>query len=192
MRDSLTDGRITIRKFRQRDVFPLYEAIHSSVTELYPYLPWCHPDYSLVDSEEWIRSREQYWHIGASYDFAVVSNDNDKEILGGVGLNLIEPDQRKANIGYWVRTDSASKGIATESVRLLIKFAIEDLGYQRVEIVISTDNAPSLRVAEKLDAVKEGLLRHRLYLHGECKDAYIYSVIAEDYFRDNGELPTKS
>ena len=40
MRDSLTDGRITIRKFRQRDVFPLYEAIHSSVTELYPYLPW--------------------------------------------------------------------------------------------------------------------------------------------------------
>ena len=61
----------------------------------------------------------------------------------------------------------------------------EKLGLSRIEIVVSKDNEPSLRVAEKLGATKEGLLRNRLRLLGSPCDAYMHSFIPQDFGLDS-------
>ena len=180
MKEEFANSFVKIRKFRREDIEPMYRAVRASATELYPYLPWCHPDYTMRESEEWVRNREQYWDIGADYSFCI-TNPEDTEMWGGLGFNLIEPDNRKANLGYWVRSDLTAKGVATAAVKLALEFGFEEARFKRLEIVMSVDNGPSRRVAEKLGAVMEGRLRDRMYLHGKCKDAYLYSITEQDY-----------
>jgi RimJ/RimL family protein N-acetyltransferase len=64
---------------------------------------------------------------------------------------------------------------------LVARFGIEELKFQRLEILAATGNLPSQRVAEKTGAVKEAVLRQRLRLHGEPVDAVLYSLVAEDF-----------
>jgi len=42
---------------------------------------------------------------------------------------------------------------------------------------VAVGNAASIRVAEKIGGVREGVLRSRLLLHGEFHDAVLFSVI---------------
>jgi RimJ/RimL family protein N-acetyltransferase len=46
-------------------------------------------------------------------------------------------------------------------------------------MLIAVDNAASRRVAEKLGATREGILRHRLVLGAVRTDAALYALIAE-------------
>ncbi|HYE66449.1 MAG TPA: GNAT family protein, partial [Pyrinomonadaceae bacterium] len=59
-------------------------------------------------------------------------------------------------------------------------FGLEELGLQRIEIVVAVDNWASQRVAEKVGATREGILRKRLLIHGRPQDALMYSLVAED------------
>jgi RimJ/RimL family protein N-acetyltransferase len=63
---------------------------------------------------------------------------------------------------------------------MLARFGFEDLGLQRIEITAAVGNVASQRVAEKIGAVREGLLRNRFLLQGRSHDAYLYSLIPED------------
>jgi RimJ/RimL family protein N-acetyltransferase len=59
-------------------------------------------------------------------------------------------------------------------------FGFRQLGLQRIEIVVATGNHASQRVAEKAGALREGVLRKRLLIHGAAHDAVLYSLVAED------------
>jgi RimJ/RimL family protein N-acetyltransferase len=85
-----------------------------------------------------------------------------------------------ANLGYWVRTSRIREGIATEAAKQAAQYGFERLRFQRLEIVVEIGNLPSLRVAKKIGAVQEGLLRNRGNLHGSPFDAYMYSLIPSD------------
>jgi RimJ/RimL family protein N-acetyltransferase len=47
----------------------------------------------------------------------------------------------------------------------------------RIEILVAVDNLASQRVAAKVGAVREGILRNRLLLHGKIHDAVMFSLI---------------
>ena len=85
-----------------------------------------------------------------------------------------------ANLGYWVRTSAARRGVATNATRAVARYGFEELGLQRIEIVAAVRNLPSQRVAEKAGAVREGVLRKRLLIRGEAHDAVLFSLVAED------------
>jgi len=85
-----------------------------------------------------------------------------------------------ANLGYWVRTSAAGRGVATRATRLASRFAFEQLGLNRIEIVAAVGNIPSQRVAEKACARREGVLRNRLLINGESLDAVLFSLVPKD------------
>ena len=62
---------------------------------------------------------------------------------------------------------------ATEAVRQLLHWAAANTDFQRLEVLVSVENAPSLRVAEKSGAIREGVLRSRILLHGRFHDAVV-------------------
>ncbi len=182
MRTLLSDGTYTIQQFHPRDVDELYEAIDESRKELAPYLPWCHEDYSKADTRQWIAMQGSLWNDKPEYNFAVVDAKTGR-LLGGVGLNRIIEIDRLANIGWWTRTSEIGRGVAVEAAKLATRFAFEDAGFIRIEISIHTENEKSIRVAEKLGAAREGVLRNRLFLHGKAHDAVLFSLIPEDMKR---------
>ena len=175
----LTDDRISLRRYCEEDAEPIYKAVCESMGEVSPWMPWCHPEYSLNDSIAWSATRDEAWQKGEEYDFVILDN-NEGQPHGVCGLNHIDNDNRIANLGYWVRTARTKQGVATAAVLLLARFGFEALKLNRLEIVVATDNKASQRVAQKAGAKQEGILRKRLIVRNNVYDACMYSLIPGD------------
>jgi RimJ/RimL family protein N-acetyltransferase len=164
-----------LRPYAADDAAELFEAARESIAEVYPWLPWCHPGYTLAEAEEWARSRAALAASGEEYNFVVAGPDD--RFLGGCGLNQVNRAHRFANLGYWLRTSATGRGVATEVVRLLREFAFAHTDLVRLEIVCAVGNVRSQRVAERAGAFREGVLRDRILLHGRPVDAVMYSLV---------------
>jgi ribosomal-protein-serine acetyltransferase len=176
----LTDQRLWLRTYRDGDAALLFEAVRESIPEVSRWLPWCHQNYSLEESREFVTSRHAAAQGDEHYSFAVFETANPCRLLGGVGINFINRVHQFANLGYWVRTSAAGQGVATRATRLAARFGFEQLRIQRIEIVAAVGNVASQRVAERAGAVREGILRNRLVVHGEPQDAVMYSLLRGD------------
>jgi ribosomal-protein-serine acetyltransferase len=95
-------------------------------------------------------------------------------------LNQFNHYHNYGNLGYWVRTSATGRGVATAAALLAARLGFEDLGLQRIEIVAAVGNLPSQRVAEKVKAKREAVLRNRLWHHDRSQDAVMYSLVAAD------------
>jgi ribosomal-protein-serine acetyltransferase len=175
----LIESPILIRTYHEGDVDALFDAARESIAEVSPWLPWCHQNYSIEETREFITSRELASQGDEWHSFGIFELDGGR-FLGGVGINFINRVHQMSNLGYWVRTSAAGRGIATKATRRVARFAFEELGLQRIEIVAAVGNIPSQRVAEKVGAVREGVLRKRLWINGESQDAMMFSLIRED------------
>ena len=175
----LSDGAVTLRPYHPSDVSALFEAARESISDVYQWLPWCHPGYERIDSEEWIGNQQGFWIADSAFDFVV--SDADGTFLGGCGINSISWLHRFANLGYWIRSTATGRGLATRAASLTADFGFRELGLQRLELVVEPGNSGSVRVAEKLGARREGLLRSRVHVEGEARDALMFSLVAADW-----------
>jgi ribosomal-protein-serine acetyltransferase len=169
---------IALRPYALEDAPRLFEAARESSAEVYPWLPWCRPEYTLDEARDWIAKQVQLFSERSSFAFVVTGAGG--QFLGGCGLNQLDPLHRRANLGYWVRTSAAGRGIATAAVRQLAAWAFEHTDLFRLEIVVAVGNAASIRVAEKAGALREGIARSRLVIHGVPHDAVVFSIVREE------------
>jgi len=161
---------ISIRPYEPTDVVAMHEAASESWRELEPWMPWAHEDYSLAEAEAWVALQTKAFPAREAFEFVIV--DETARILGGCGINQIDRANRRANVGYWVRTSAARQGVATAAVRHAIAWARAMTDLKRLEILVAVGNAASLRVA-----TKEAVLRSRLLLHDVFHDAVLFAVI---------------
>ena len=160
----------------------LHAAARESVAAVFPWLPWCHPDYSIEEAKEWTASRPRLFRDGLEYSFAIV--DAAGGMLGGCGLNQVNRLHRFANLGYWVRTSMMGRGVAPSAIRELARFAFEQTDLFRLEIVCAVGNERSQRAAARSGAIREGILRDRLLLRGQQCDAVMYSIVRSTWGSD--------
>jgi len=170
---------IRIRPYEPSDAEALYEAVRESIDEIGAWLEWCHPDYSIDESRSWIDHCIEARAAGSEYNFAVV--DSKEVLLGGCGLNRLQLSHRVANLGYWVRSSAVGRGVATRATVLLADFAFRQTALNRLEIVASTRNIGSQRVAERAGARREAVVRSRLFLHGEAHDAAQFAFVRAEF-----------
>ena len=62
----------------------------------------------------------------------------------------------------------------------MIKFCFRDLGLCRLQAFIHPENAPSLKLIEKLGFRREGLLRENLRVGDEWRDDLLYALLSTD------------
>lgn len=169
---TLTDGRVVVRTPIPADAEAVAAAVTASRPELAPWMPWATAAYDREAALGWIMGRFD------PSEAAFVITDDRGEVLGTCGLNLFDTANHRANLGYWLRSDATGRGIATAAAILVARHGAETLGLHRMEVLMSVRNEPSRRVAERMGAVHEGVLRGRLLLHGEFHDAHLYSIVA--------------
>lgn len=179
MNIELTDGTILLRPWREDEIDALYEIVLESYAELSPWMPWCHANYQREDSATFILSREEAEKNETDYSFAIIEPETNL-LIGSVGINQINRLYRMANLGYWVRTSRTGRGVALRATLLAARFAFEQLKFERIEIMAAVGNLASQRVAEKAGAVREGILRRRLWVGEQPHDAVLFSLLAED------------
>lgn len=96
------------------------------------------------------------------------------------GLVSIERDANQGEIGYIVDRDVRGRGIATRALALVTGYALGEVGLERVELHIATDNESSMRVAERCGYQREGVLRSRYLKPGRRADFVVYSRLPGD------------
>ncbi len=175
----LVKEKVLLRPYILADLYSMFAAAQESIPEVYPWLPWCHPGYTMEESRTWIKSCPEAWEKGKAYNFAILDSQT-QNFLGGCGLSSIEPYHKYANLGYWVRTCCTRQGVATKATLLLAEFGFRELKLNRIEIVIDVANRASQRVAEKVGALKEGIQRNRLASPSGVHDAIMFSLIPRD------------
>jgi|ERR1700748_187805 ribosomal-protein-serine acetyltransferase len=175
--DSISDrGRIALVPVQARQIKGLYDAIVESRAELSPWMEWMHPAYSIAETEQWVTHCLKAWETDSSFGFTIVER-HTSQILGGCSITMDRPAQRNGSLGYWIRTSRTKEGFASEAAALLAQFGFAQLGLIRIEIFVAAGNIASQCVAEKVGALREGLLRNRLLIRGEPRDAYVFSLI---------------
>jgi ribosomal-protein-serine acetyltransferase len=180
MMTELRAGTLLMRPLSAADIDAVYEAVRESIRELSSWLMWCHPDYAKEETAAHILASREAWRNDEEFDFGIFDAAT-AAFIGSVGLNQINRKYRMANLGYWVRTSRAGRGVASTAARRVAQFGFEELGLQRIEIVCGVENRASQRAAEKTGARREGVLRKRLRTKGQPIDAVMYSLIAEDF-----------
>ncbi len=71
-------------------------------------------------------------------------------LVADVGLSPAEGENGVIKVGYTTDPRFQRRGYATEAVRALVAYAFDALGADVVRAYASADNAPSIRVAEKV------------------------------------------
>ena len=153
----------------------MYEAARESIGTVGPWMPWLHDGYTLEQAEAWAERQQQGFEERTDFEFMILGDH--QRILGGIGLNNVDPLNPRANLGYWVRASETGKGVATAATRLLVEWAFANTPLVRIEVVVSVENTASLRVAEKAGAAREGVLRSRLLLNGRMHDAVMLAFV---------------
>jgi RimJ/RimL family protein N-acetyltransferase len=166
---------VSVRAWRPEDAPAFVEAARESAADIAPWMPWCHADYSLEEAEAWITRTAEGLRTGKEHELAIV--DAADRVLGGIGINQINLIHRFANLGYWVRSTATGRGVAPAAVRLLAEFGFAMLELERLEILVTVGNTRSLRVAEKVGALREGVLRNRLRVRDVQLDAVMHSLV---------------
>ena len=183
MRTTLSHAGLLLRPPEARDAEPLFDAIEESKQALERWMSWYRPGFSLQDARAWIQHCRAEWEGGGDREFGIF-DARSGEILGCAGVNQLNRVHAFGNVGYWVRTGSTGRGVATATVGLLAAFAFRELGLKRIEILTLTDNAASRRVAEKAGARYEGVARGRLLYNGTPMDAAMHAILPGDINED--------
>jgi ribosomal-protein-serine acetyltransferase len=174
-----TDGMITLRPIADANPNEVYQAVRESLADLKPWMSWATEAYTIEDTRDWLTIAAEGWGSGKNYAFAIY-DAQDGNLCGGAGINNIDLQYRLCNLGYWVRSSRAGRGIASRATRLLARFGIEQLGMIRVEVGVAVGNTRSLRAAEKAGAKREGVLRNRILVGEIIHDAVMHSLISAD------------
>lgn len=127
--------------------------------------------------EDFIARSEQT----ANESFVICSIETD-EIAGSIGLSQIfRGGFQNAYLGYYLGEKFAGKGLATEAIALIVKFAFEDLKLHRIEANIQPHNLASIAVVKKNGFSKEGFSPKYLHIDGIWCDHERWAIINEKW-----------
>ena len=141
--------RLLLRCWEAADAPRFKRALDASLAELQRWIPWTRQEPSeLPVLEARLDGYREDFHGGRDALYAVL-DPSDGDVLGGVGLyRRVGPGGLE--IGYWIRSDVAGRGYATEAAATLASAGLALDGIERVEIRCDPDNAASAAVPRKL------------------------------------------
>ena len=139
-----------------------------------------------IDDEDealaWIDGWKQQWDDEVAGNWAIVRQgaDGTEQVLVQGGLRCVDLFEGWGEITYWVVPAGRGTGVATRAARVLARWILEDLGLARLELMHSTANEASCRVAGKAGFVAEGILRHAVLHTDGWHDMHLHSRVATD------------
>jgi ribosomal-protein-alanine N-acetyltransferase len=172
----LQTEHLTLRAYALSDIpalVPLIGAREVAATTL--RIP--HP-YTESYARDFIVGAQEDLSIGKGLRLGIVLRESDT-LCGGVGMR-IEPDHRRAELGYWIGVPYWGNGYATEAARAVVAHGFGTLGLHRIYASHFVNNLASARVLRKIGMRHEGCQRAHILKWGEFLDIEMYGMLASD------------
>ena len=115
--------------------------------------------------------------------FLLIS-DTTGETIGECGFHTFNKTHARAEVFYTLRHESDKrKGYMTEALEAVLNFGFTQLGLQRVEALVDSQNTASVRLLEKYGFTKEGTIRAHYRVNGVNEDSDCYSLLSREWKR---------
>jgi len=133
-----------------------------------------HP-YSLEDARSFLET------VVDQEPTLVFAIEVEGEVAGTIGLTPGVGDRHlTAELGYWLGEPYWNQGIVTAAVKSTSAYAVDELGFLRIEAHVFAWNPASARVLEKAGFTYEGTLRKSMVKDGMVIDRHMYALVASD------------
>ncbi|MEH0543286.1 GNAT family N-acetyltransferase [Streptomyces sp. B21-105] len=136
-----------------------------------------------ADSEEevagWIEEWRTCWQEERSAQWAVVDAHTDG-LLGRVALRGVQLDEGVAEVAYWTTAVARGRGVAPRATTALTRWAFDEVGFHRLELMHATANEASCRVAGKAGFALEGTKRSAALHQDGWHDMHLHARVQGD------------
>ncbi|MET7324129.1 GNAT family N-acetyltransferase [Streptomyces sp. NPDC005549] len=170
-----TGDGLVLRPWRTEDA----PAVHAAFQD--PVLRHWHV--RAADSEEevrgWITEWQRAWKGERNVQWAVADAADDR-LLGRVALREMVLGDGVAEVAYWTTAGARGRGVAARATRTLARWALDEIGFQRLELSHAVANEASCRVAEKTGFALEGTKRSALLHADGWHDMHLHARVRGD------------
>jgi ribosomal-protein-serine acetyltransferase len=189
--EELQGERVTLRLLHEGDAAPLFTLIDGSRAFLSQHLPWP----AECQSAEDVAARIDSWEIqaqmangacwgifeqGARSLTSAGVQQPAGNLAGIIILGWIQAQHRSATVSYWLGEPFTGRGLATDALRTLSRYAFDQLGLNRLEISAAVSNPRSAAVATRAGFTQEGFCREYEFINGKFLDHVRFSLLARD------------
>jgi RimJ/RimL family protein N-acetyltransferase len=174
---TLQTARLVLRLPVLADADAIYAMRADPVVQRYgSHPPWTARQSAL----DWIDRNTRGMQAGEHAQF-VIERREDGIVVGTCTLYHLDPQCRRAEIGYALALSEWGRGYANEAVSTMLDWGFDHLDLNRVEADIDPRNLPSARALERLGFTREGHLRERWIVGGEVSDSWLYGLLAREW-----------
>ena len=175
MSEELLSGpRITLRPFQRSDSAAVAEACRDSDIPRFTFMP---ESMTAAQAAEWIDCRRKLTSKGL-HAFAITLPPDDR-CLGQMGVQ-IDRAHRRAEAFYWLDQRARGRGLATEALDVVTRWAFEKHDVVRAHLITNLDNTASQRVAKNCGYQREGILRAWEPIKNGQPDVEMWSRLVSD------------
>lgn len=175
----LEDGRVLLRPLQAEDCKNLlYFSLNEPELWIYSLVRVAGEENLKNYIEAAIRARE----AGREYAFSVYDK-RTQEYAGSTRFYDIQPAQKTLQLGYtWYGKKFQGTGLNQHCKYLLLEFAFEQLGMERVEFRADATNERSIAAMKSIGCVPEGILRsHTIKADGQRRDSIVLSILKNEW-----------
>src|SRR5688572_9797168 len=154
------EGELTLRPLVIADAAEVTRAVEESLLELRRFMPWAHLPISFEAQLARLKQSAADYAAGRTLGMGLFDR-RAGTFLVSLSLEPRVPLNPSAwELGYWTRTRFARRGLCTLAVRIATFYAFELLGSDRVQILTSSQNEASAKVAQKAGFALEARLEN--------------------------------
>lgn len=125
----------------------------------------------------WTQRERQAGHYAC---FAIVPQGMTTAI-GIFQIRSLEPGFQTAEWGFAMGSEFWGTGIFAEGARMIIDFAVDAIGVNRLEARAAVANGRGNGALRKIGAVQEGVLRRSFKRGGIYYDQVLWGILADDW-----------
>jgi [ribosomal protein S5]-alanine N-acetyltransferase len=134
--------------------------------------------HSLADTKAQMDWYQDIFRQGSGIWWAI-TRETVGDLIGTCGLYNLQPQHRKAEIGYWLLPHYWGQGMMRLTLETVLAFGFEKLNLHRIEAYVETENAASAALLQKLGFQQEGTLRDAEIKHGRFISLDIYARLQD-------------
>jgi RimJ/RimL family protein N-acetyltransferase len=108
----------------------------------------------------------------------VIAETNSDAFAGSILLHSCDWKNRRAEVGYWIAPRARRRGLLAAALRLVLDWAFDDAGIERMEMTALPGNEAVVGIAERFGFVYEGTMRARNLERGVRVDLLMWGLLA--------------
>ena len=124
-------------------------------------------------------------NYGDQLNFRFVIETKQDGPVGIATLTGIDWKNRRATHGIKLSNyiERSEKGIGTDAVMAIMRYAFDELGLNRIDGSYFDFNKASENLYKKCGWVDEGVRREYVYKNGKFRDLTIFGILASEYYK---------